>query len=403
LSYRRYLLPVYAVATLFPRLLDIPSPFSALQLTELLFPVLLFAYWRPLLRQGHRFPTFSLALAAYLLVNLLAGFFAADAGAVWEAMGRMYLGILPFIVLAYVGRWGSDRLRTWWVRGAVGVAGLAIVAYLAIWMGASDPVRWVGLVADYPYLGEVYRLRGTASTYGMWVMLLLPALVFGFSDWWEGRGSGWKVGILTLALVPTFSKELLLLPIGAILLTGAGSPWRYGVVGVLIVLLYAGTHLVLRPATSVGRADIFVAGEPLAELYGYRVYESVYVPIKRVGWRVGRAHPWLGVGPGRFVDYSTDYTLPDELPRGFGPFDPHSTWTGALAETGWPGLLSLSGLVIVLWRRRHAADREVAVLLLLFLLTTGFKDVMNFRGVWLGVGWYLSGGSVGERVSLRGE
>ncbi len=381
-----FLLPAFAVATLFPRLLDLPAPLPQVQLTEGLFLILFLVYLRALPGCLWRYRlVFSLA-GIYVLANLASAVWAGDAGAGLEAGARGYLVVLSAVTILYVEEYGIERLEYWWRRGTLWVAGFALLLYGLILFGWPDPLHWVAYFDDYPYVGRVARLRGTANTYGMWVMLLLPGLLFSWKAFLQSRGTVVAVAVIGVAMLPTLSKEILLAAAGMILLMPGSHRLRYGTVAILTVVLWAGTHYVLLPPDA-SRADTAYQVGPVSELPGGSgVKETVYVPVHRTAWRVGLAHPWLGVGPGQFMSYSLEASRPEPLPKDFGPFDPHSTWLGAFAETGTLGVLSLMALVLVLLYHHPAQSGVVGVLLLLFLLASVFKDVANFRGLWVMIG-----------------
>ena len=390
---RSYLLPLYAVATLFPRLLALPAPFGQVQLTELLFPLLLWAFRGELLTSCRRFPLLTWSVAAYVSANLLSAIRAGDAGTLLEGAARGYLGAVAMLTVTHIRCYGWESLEHWWRAATVAVATAALGYYLLITAGYLPPDRGVLLYQSYPYLGDVLRLRATASTSGMWVMLLLPGALFALHRYTlrSSKDIPWALLLITVAMVPSWSKELLLLGAGGVLLYWPGRHRSMVVAGALVVVLLAGTHyLVVGPQYPDAPALQYRGQHTVERVAGYRVVETVYMPIKRIALRVGTAHPLLGVGPGNFFDHSQVSARPGELPPGFGRFDPHSTWLGAFAETGIPGLLTLLLLVGVIWcSGPEGVLGPVGILLLLFLVASVFKDVANFRGVWVLVGWWV--------------
>ncbi|MGB3802230.1 MAG: hypothetical protein WA952_20580, partial [Lewinella sp.] len=98
----------------------------------------------------------------------------------------------------------------------------------------------------------------------------------------------------------------------------------------------------------------------------------------------------FGVGPGQFQYHTEALEATGQYPTHFGRVNPHSAWTGAFAETGLLGLLGLILLVASLFHYRPGQWTVPAVLLLLFLIASIFKDVMNFRGLWVLIGLYLA-------------
>lgn len=306
-----------------------------------------------------------------------------------EAVGRAYLVILALVTVAYLHEYGWSKLRRMWKWATVAVATGSLLAYVAIvGFGWADPTRLVNFFGNYPYLGPVYRLRGSAQTYGMLYMVLLPGLLFAYQDWRQRGGAVWSILLIFSAGILTFSKENLLFPIAVLLLEREWGGWRIPMAGLLTVALLLGTHYLIVPADA-DLSDAYTAKRIVWETQHFKLVESVYTPIKRVGLAVGAAHPWVGVGPGQFASYSETASPPNTFVSGFGPFDPHSTWTGAWAETGLFGLLSVLALTVCLFYTPMTLARPVGILLLLYLISSVFKDVANYRQLWLLIGWYL--------------
>lgn len=78
----------------------------------------------------------------------------------------------------------------------------------------------------------------------------------------------------------------------------------------------------------------------------------------------------LDVGLGNFILHSETAAPEGELPVGFGRYGTHSTWTGAFAETGIPGLHALLGLVAGLLYYRPETWTVPAILLVVFLVAS---------------------------------
>ena len=393
-SIRPYLLPLYAVATLFPRLLSFPAPFGQVQLTELLFFPLLLVFWKELMRTYQRFPLFTWSLTAYVAANLLSSIWAVHAGTLLEGAARVYLGIIALFTIIHCFHYGTDRLLRWWKWTTVVVAAGSLLVYGWVVLGGTDLGMVVAYIPEYPYFGAVYRLQGPANVYGMLYMLLLPGLCFAYHDWRRGRTVAWLWLLIAAAGLSTFGKENLLFPAGVCWYEASRSthyrPWLRAVgVGLIAVLLF-GTHFLVERTGNELRTPGYVAGAPIPLTATYHLRQTNYTINKRAALLIGQRHPLLGVGPGRFAASTPALVTEGRYPAYFGRFDPHSTWLGAFAETGVLGFLALLVLVIVLGRSGgQAVLGPVAVVLLLYLVASTFKDMANFRGVWVLVGWWV--------------
>jgi len=128
-----------------------------------------------------------------------------------------------------------------------------------------------------------------------------------------------------------------------------------------------------------------------------------YAILKRLAWEAWQQHPWVGIGLGEF---------PSRVRRAFeegrihayysGGADPHSTWLGAMAETGLIGLVGLVGYWIVVIRTittqskcMSDGDEQWRIWgplagLAGLLVNSLHVDVMHFRFLWVGVALLLS-------------
>jgi len=69
--------------------------------------------------------------------------------------------------------------------------------------------------------------------------------------------------------------------------------------------------------------------------------------IWRVGWKISRDHPLMGVGLGAYPLHHERYALDPEFnPTAQGPRDTHSLYLRVLAETGYPGFLLYFGMLL---------------------------------------------------------
>lgn len=130
----------------------------------------------------------------------------------------------------------------------------------------------------------------------------------------------------------------------------------------------------------------------------FQLTETTYVATKRAALALLADEPWFGVGPDRMEVLAGSKVATGDYPANLPHFRPHSTWCGALAETGWLGFLALSWLVIAIVRRAvryfksspPSADERVLIAFLLLILGASLiVETLHLRYVWVPVGMLL--------------
>ncbi|MEM1358124.1 MAG: O-antigen ligase family protein [Bacteroidota bacterium] len=422
---------LYVLLLPFVRIALLPLVQAKIQPTELVFLLLLPLGW---LRYGSQLLPQSrwlnVALLTYFLANLSSALFAWDIHALLEAIGRGYLVLLALLVSAFVketGRGSLDQLLQVFLYGTVVLVAITYLGYLAAVLGYDNSM--VQVYAQYPYLGTVMRAKGFTGGAGMLIIVLLLPTIYAWRKWREGVASAWWFVFLFPLAGLTFSKEVLLLGLGLALV----DPWfrRRGrgvqalLVGTVAVTFWLGTHFIVQERQAVADSSLagteYISERLLWQGSHYQILETSYSALKKASLAVAIKHPIIGVGPGQFGRYlpaeKQAGTYPEHLPN----YDPHSTWLGALAETGIIGFFSLLWLSWLFYQRfaglgyqansaKHVTVSSPAaggservrektssngailsclVFLLLILILSVSKDVANFRFIWLIIGGLL--------------
>ncbi len=149
--------------------------------------------------------------------------------------------------------------------------------------------------------------------------------------------------------------------------------------------------LPLRPATSLG-------GLPLAP----NSDKTPYYYFHSAALRIGRDHPWTGVGLEQYNSNMVSYIDWEQARSGFRwtdpelenqfrqSMDPHSTYFGYWSEAGLPGVLGLGiflgWLLWSFWRASKGRSLKIPsvffAVLLGFALNAYFLDIMTIRIFW---------------------
>ncbi len=402
------------------KLVDLPLFQAKLQLAEVVFVgmLLMLAYgiWK-----GH-FPIRSFwaqlvanrlnrwllaAFLTYILANNLAAYFSHDLDAYLEAIGRGYLVLLTAVIIYWIWNEGevrAEKALQAWTFGALAMSVLTIGGYLLALFGVENAL--VGLVKNYPYLGDVWRARGLAGSGGMLALVLMVPVLFTWRRWREGKISIWPWAILFLVAGLSLSKELLLIVLGMALvdpkMRGLATSLRVGLVTSVMLVYLLGTHFLLLPQQAMEASYLndteFTSERVVLSLGGMQIVETSYTSLKKAAWQMGWDNLWWGVGPGQHAKHLTPLREEGHYPAHLPDYESHSSWLGAWAETGPLGLLSLLtiGILLIFFLQRggqqlfsEGMTGLLSVYLLLILIESISVDTMNFRHLWAPLGLIL--------------
>jgi O-antigen ligase len=380
----------------------------------LLFPLAFWTYGKKLWLQK---PWLMWGFVAYVLANVASALVAGQSASILEAFGRLYLVLLALVVAVWVSEPEEHRVRKIldaFLYGTTVLAACAYLGYFAAILGYGNSL--VQVYGNYPYLGTLYRASGFTGGPGMLIIVLLLPTLYAWRSWREGKRSLGSFAFLLPLAGLTFSKEVLLLGLGLLLVDpwfrGRGRRMQGWLIGAVAVVFWFGTHFIVQQRQPVATSSLagteYTSGNLVWVGEKYQLLETSYSALKRAGVSVSRKYPIFGVGPGQFGHY-----LPAEQAAGIYPshlphYDPHSTWLGALSETGIAGLLALLLLSVLLYQqfsRLPLANAEAGmvlclqIFLLLLLISSVSKDVANFRFVWVVIGLLLGLANGTKRLS----
>jgi O-antigen ligase len=445
-TWRRRLLIAYVALLPVMVLSDLPLAGSKIQLTEIVFVALLGAWMVAALADPAALARTPLLrpLGVWMLIAALSTTRALHVRAsALELASWLYLALVYVVIATSVGSWDDwRRIVVAWVIASSVTAGLVIA-------GAAAGYLW-GLPTPFAVRYEPYSvlprpvwagvgLMWASPTPNMIAGYLLAGAVFALGLFGAAPGvrSRWLAGAavavhaaafgLTISRVAIAAGFALLVFLLRFRSYGAEIT-RWGLlVAWLAFTLIVETVSVVQPAritTGITRVEEPAASTYRAQHFGHLrdeapvqrlVIESIYAPFSRpllyrAAVRMWSERPWLGIGPGGFA---TELFTRQQSGEGWdglkvqAPWDPHTTYLGALAEIGALGLLSVLVLLAMLVGRTAQAARRTrglpvapivwAVLACVagYVLAAVDDDVLTKRWLW-GVGglagsaWLLS-------------
>jgi hypothetical protein len=395
--WRRRLLVLYVGLLPFMVVTDLPWLGHKVQLTEVAFLGLLVVWGRRIASGAATAvrPPVTTGLIAWLVIASLSALRALHPrDAVLEVAAWVYLAALCVVLATSIRSWDDWRLvvAAWLIASAL-TAALAVAGWLggtrwdlatpfAIRVDPLSVIRtpfWVGIgfmwASKTPNMVIGYLLAGSLLALGMlWSARTRRAR-------WLAAAA---VAIHALAVGVTVSRVAI--AVGFALLIFLLRFRSYGAEILRWVLLVAWLAFVatvelvsyVQPAAiTISRHDL---EEPAAAAYRKQYFwhlradapvhrlevATVYAPFARTMLSLAaldfwRERPWLGIGPGGFArELQRRQAQDGERWRGLlvlKPWDPHSTYLGALAETGTLGLVALLAVFAMIVRQAIVAVR----------------------------------------------
>jgi O-antigen ligase len=284
--------------------------------------------------QNWRWPPIMLPLCVWVGLTLLSAAASGEARAAFPQVKKFYVYLMLLVVVAAFRTVSEVR----WV-----VLGWALGASLsAFWSFVQFARKYQAARAAHQdfygsYIGA--RITGfmghwmTFSGEMMMALLLIAAVVF-FSH--DRRWIGWLVAAGTLVAVALIAAETRSMWggafAGAVYLVWFGRRWLVLAIPVLIAILMLVNPFEIRErivSVFVPRADM--------DSNGFRAV------MRRTGWEMIKAHPWLGLGPEEVGPHFEEYVpadVPRPLPNGYyGHL--HNIYYHYAAERGVPAMLAL--------------------------------------------------------------
>ncbi len=405
------LIGLYFCSAALTNLISLPFVNEKVQISELLFlPIFVLGY-RYILESFRRatFKKWFLYLPfLYVIINLISSVVHGGLLSILESFGKVYLVILYWIILSVFQDFNESDLKAFLYKYATFTSVIVVftcfVGFLFWYCGVPN---LVGEPENYPYLGVVYRANGLTRTPGMLISVInicVPILVLKYATTKQKVDFFLLILMLVVAFF-TFSKSNIFLWSNVVLFVLysflqkkniENYQKRYNffmlfVLGFVFFVFNIATHFLpiskKFEALEAFKAQ-YISDRIVAQTQDYDVYETCYLSTKRAAITVFQANPLLGVGTGNF-----DATLPQLKAEGLYPkdlpiYNPHCTFTGALAENGILGFVVLVLFLFILLKMAFANQQKSHLHFILFLclftmISEAFvSDTMNFRHYW---------------------
>jgi putative inorganic carbon (HCO3(-)) transporter len=290
--------------------------------------------WLLFAHKNWRWPPITLPFCLWVAGTLASAWASGDARAAFPQIKKLYVFALLFVVYAVFRKLSQIRMLLYgWALGAALSAAWSLLQFARKYQAAQAAHQDFYLA----YVGA--RITGfmghwmTFSGHMMMALLLIGAFVF-FAE--DHRGKAWLIAagvLIAAALLAAFTRSMWLGALGgAVYLVWNWRRWVVLAIPALLAIL-----LLVNPFEIRERALSVVQPRGEADSNQHRVV------TRRIGYRMIRAHPWLGLGPEQVGSHVMEYVPADiklPLPEGYyGHL--HNIYIHYAAERGIPAMLAL--------------------------------------------------------------
>lgn len=416
-----WLIGLYIITIPFQKILHNSYLQYKIQPSEIIFLLIFFSF---LVRLDFQFIKYQwhkrkinlidFSVIIWLIIELINLFFNQNRTTIFEFFGQVYLISLYGIIRIVVPKLGDKNDVFSFLKKSFRI--MALIIFGTIFLGVISVVIFdkdLGVFwrfKDYPYFGTIYRLKAFTNEPVMLASILSPVIIMEFfsfkkrevinsSDFFL-RNSIYYLVLFSAMLLFTFSKSITCLAATILLLVaryhpiGLASRWFFKSLAISFLLLYVVmSHLIITKNSS-REGQGYGMESPFIQFNGIYAYKTWYLVQKENAIALFRDHPIIGVGGGNMVNIlEQNSTKPTYY---YSTYDPLSSWVGILAEYGLIGFIGVAGLFYSLITYLTNISHENYIkytflgIFLYFILEAICTDIMNFRHLWVSLGFYSS-------------
>lgn len=405
------LILTYILSISFHNILTLPVVGRKIQPPEIIFlltTIFLLFNFRKISFEKLKLNLLDIALLTSLGAVLVTAFFVKNFHSFLEFFGLVYL-FISYLMIRIFLICHENTFENFIQKGIVWLGIIAATfGIVGIYITHSWGNNLLGFIyEDYPYFGDIIRVKGFTSTPHMLASILNVSILFLLVSMFDKKNTQSFVFLflLTLAYIFTFAKIVVLLVIGVIFIfikkqTETINPFLKNALRLFSILLFAfymfATHFILikkdNPNLEAIKEKAFNTGEIIGETKNSFIIPTTYATLKQSAFHLGKKHWVTGVGAGNHGVYFHDLKEEGLFPKHIPDYDPHSTFLGSFAETGIFGFAAIIYLTFVLFKmsnqllktkKYYNLKLALAACLLIFFMEAISVDAINFRHMWL--------------------
>lgn len=339
-----------------------------------------------------RWTILDIALAIHAAAVLLSVIIHYNTSAFLEGMGSVYLFIFYFIfsrllVCAHIIKNKDVLIKGYWGSVILTIAGAWIGLLLYLFSGNST---FITLYNQYPYFGNILRLKGFSSSSNVLVSNIFTALLLLYIL--EKKTGHAFLILIVLTIIFTFSKEIFIYICGALIFYNYSRKKIKKNTTFALFACMGIFYLSLVYFTYGAQNNKLIVAETPVKAGNINIYPTTYFYLARSELLISKKYfPW-GCGKGNFITALVNEQSDGNYPAAMLVNEPHDAYAGMLAECGVAGLISIFLIFFsIAWqynflKRLKIETKLITGLGFLFLLWTVESlalGTVQFRHYWL--------------------
>ncbi len=320
-----------------------------------------------------------------------------------ELMGKCYLLIMSIMVLILLIPMENEKFLNITFQSfnllGISLATIGILGWILSILGVHNETTQIYL--DYPYFGDTHRLKALTTTPSMYISIITICTTFSLCNhlfYQKTKFQLFSCVFFTIAAFLTFTKSFLFILAAWIILF----LFKYCKNKATIILTFVCflilqavlTHFLIIPTENIHsdqfQSSPYTSNEIIYQGQDITVIGSGYYTFKKTAWKLFNEYPSTGVGPGNYNLQVAKLKEEGFYPANLANYDPHSTYLGALAETGLLGFISLmmlglfiAGLFLKMEIKMNPFSFTLFLIFSIQLAEGISMDTMNFRHYWV--------------------
>ena len=372
------------------------------QFTEILFIVGLIYFvinFKKIRFPGLNLIDYSFLFLAFILILNVACHYQKNVAL--QVTSTLYLISLYFLISKVLIPNNSKKLNLMLRYGsAIGFWLMIAVGVIGFWVHYLFGVKnFVLIYDDYPYFGNVFRVKGFSYSPNIYISLLC---FFTCIKHYSEKLKWWHILLVFVLAIATLTKEALILI--AILLVFSVQIINLNKKLLFIPVLLAGLlYLVFswfvisfnnKEFAIHGNVKRVTSVSPVYSNSDFEIYSTTYFSLFKTGIIMFKDNPVTGVGLGNFSKELINYSNSGIYPEHYEKYDPHDSYFGIASQLGILYLIFIVFFIYSLIKTTNYSSAisyfPLSILLIYFMFESLSIGSFHFRHYYVFFGMFFA-------------